>query len=53
MTEPQYVHRPWDNSPLVELPPRPDGKPHLSECGLFIDLDVGCTCDDYSPEWTL
>lgn len=47
----------WSATPpediTVELPPRPDGKLHLSECLLFIAPDLHCTCDDDSPEWTI
>jgi hypothetical protein len=34
------------------LYPRPGEFPHLSECLLFIDLEMHCTCDDDSPDWT-
>lgn len=47
----------WSTEPAtyrtVEIPPRPNGRPHLSECLLFIDPDMYCTCDDDSPDWTL
>jgi hypothetical protein len=35
-----------------QIPDRPNGRPHLSECLLFVAADLYCTCDDNSPDWT-
>lgn len=47
----------WDKTPAqeveVELPPRENGRDHLSECLLFDEPKMHCTCDDDSPEWTI
>jgi hypothetical protein len=47
----------WSTTPAtdrtVPLPPRTKGRTHLSECLLFIDPSLHCTCDDFSPEWTI
>lgn len=47
-----YVYGENGNKP-IELPAREDGREHLSECLLFIDPEMYCTCGDWSPEWTL
>jgi hypothetical protein len=47
-----YVYGRNNNKP-IELPEHPSGRDHLSECLLFIDPEMHCTCDDWSPEWTL
>jgi hypothetical protein len=38
---------------VVRLPERDNGLKHLSECLLFIDPELHCTCDDWSPDWTI
>lgn len=42
-----------NNNEPIELPEREDGRAHLSECLLFIDPSLDCTCDDDSPDWTI
>lgn len=50
----------WSTTPAVDriadLPLREGrypGRPHFTECLLFSDPSLHCTCDDDSPDWTI